>query len=256
MENSDRLLSFAEEVAVGAGKVTMEYFLRNIEIERKQDETPVTIADRMTEEYIRKRIESEFPTHSILGEEEGETSRDSSYRWIIDPIDGTQSFIRGIPLYTVLLALEYQGEPHVGVIHAPAIEETVSAAKGFGAFYNGIRCQVSTTTHLKDAWVQVTDYADLSRQQPTFAKNLLAESYSCRAWGDAYGYLLVATGRVDVMIDPIMNSWDIAPLKPIITEAGGKFTDIDGSDTEMGTSSLACNSMLHKELMDLRVCKS
>jgi histidinol-phosphatase len=247
----ESLRSFAEDVAVEAGKVTLKYFQKNIEIDKKEDGTPVTTADRKAEEYIRARIVAEFPSHSILGEEEGESPGKSTYRWIIDPIDGTQSFIRGIPLYTVLLALEYEGEPQVGVIHVPPLGETVSAANGVGAFYNGTPCQVSTTEHLADAWVQVTDYAELSRWRPEFAKRLLTESYSCRAWGDAYGYLLVATGRADVMIDPIMNIWDIAPLKPIITEAGGVFTDLDGIDNAMGTSALASNSMLHKEIIDL-----
>ena len=245
------LLSFAESIAIGAGRVTLEYFQKEFEIDRKKDDTPVTIADRKAEEYIRSRIQNEFPTHSILGEEEGESQGESSYRWIIDPIDGTQSFIRGVPLYTVLLALECEGKPQVGVIHVPPLRETVSAATGVGAFYNGIPCQVSSTEHLADAWVQVSDYADLSRRRPEFAKRLLTESYSCRAWGDAYGYLLVATGRVDAMIDPIMNIWDIAPLKPIITEAGGVFTDLDGVDNAMGTSSLAANTMLHKKIVDL-----
>lgn len=247
----ESLRSFAEDVAVEAGKVTLKYFQKGIEIDKKEDGTPVTIADRKAEEYIRARIVAEFPSHSILGEEEGESPGKSTYRWIIDPIDGTQSFIRGIPLYTVLLALEYEGEPQVGVIHVPPLGETVSAANRVGAFYNGTPCQVSTTEHLADAWVQVTDYAELSRRRPEFAKRLLTESYSCRAWGDAYGYLLVATGRADVMIDPIMNIWDIAPLKPIITEAGGVFTDLDGIDNAMGTSALASNSMLHKEIIDL-----
>jgi len=251
LESLRSLLSFAEEVVTGAGEVTMKYFLKDIKIDRKQDETPVTIADRKTEEYIRGRIEARFPSHSILGEEDGESSGASSYRWIIDPIDGTQSFIRGVPLYAVLLALEYEGEPQLGVIHAPFIGEMVSAATKMGAFYNGTPCHVSSTECLRDAWIQVTDYADLSRHRPDFAKRLLTSSYSCRAWGDAYGYLLVATGRVDAMIDPIMNIWDIAPLKPIITEAGGVFTDLDGMDNAMGTSSLACNSILHKKLMAL-----
>jgi histidinol phosphatase-like enzyme (inositol monophosphatase family) len=245
------LLSFAESVALGAGKVTLEYFMKEVEVDRKDDDTPVTIADRKAEEYVRKRIEEEFPSHSILGEEEGESKGESSFRWIIDPIDGTQSFIRGVPLYTVLLALEFEGNPQIGVVHVPSLRETVSAATNIGAFYNGKACHVSKTETLADAWVQVTDYADLTRRRPDFSKQLLTKSYSCRAWGDAYGYLLVATGRVDVMIDPIMNIWDIAPLKPIITEAGGVFTDLDGKDNALGTSSIACNLTLHKEVMDL-----
>jgi histidinol-phosphatase len=250
-ENLEDFLAFAEDIIIEAGKVSLEYFLKDIEIDRKDDDTPVTIADRKVEEYIRERIEAEFPSHSILGEEKGVSSCQGQYRWIIDPIDGTQSFIRGVPLYTVLLALVHEEEPKIGVIHVPPLNETVSAAKGIGTFYNGTPCHVSSTKKLADAWVQVTDYADLSRRRPQLAEQLLTKSRSCRAWGDAYGYLLVATGRVDVMIDPIMNVWDIAPLKPIINEAGGVFSDLDGIENAMGTSSLACNPMLHKELMNL-----
>ncbi|MFW9925527.1 MAG: inositol monophosphatase family protein [Candidatus Thorarchaeota archaeon] len=247
----EEMLSFSIDTASEAGKITTEYFLKDIEFETKRDGTPVTIADRLAEEYIRNRIEDTYPSHSILGEEKGQHQGDSAYRWIIDPIDGTQSFIRGVPLYTVLIALEYKREPILGVIHNPSLKETVSAAIGMGAFYNGKECQVSSTTKLAQAWVQVTDYAELSRRRPEFAKHLLEEAYSCRAWGDAYGYLLVATGRADVMMDPIMNIWDIAPLKPIITEAGGVFTDLDGNPNAMGLSSLACNADLHQKIMRL-----
>ena len=137
------------------------------------------------------------------------------------------------------------------MIHIPPLKETVSAAKGLGCHYNGVPCKVSKTSKLSEAWVQVTDYADLKRRRSEFATRLLDNSYSCRTWGDAYGYLLVATGRADVMIDPIMALWDIAPLEPIITEAGGVFTDLDGNPEAMGNSSLACNRDLHEEILKL-----
>ena len=244
-------LDFAVDTALEAGKITMEYFLGSIDVDIKIDDTPVTQADRIAEEYIRGCIENTYPSHSILGEEAGERERGADYRWIIDPIDGTQSFIRGVPLYTVLIALEVKGEPLVGVIHNPPLQETVSGAIGVGCFYNGTPCQVSSTSKLEKAWVQVTDYADLVRRRPSFAQRLMQSSYSCRTWGDAYGYLLVATGRADVMIDPIMKIWDIAPLKPIITEAGGVFTDLDGNPNALGESSIACNEILHKQIMQL-----
>lgn len=244
-------LGFAVNAAVGAGKITTEFFLGSIDVDIKTDNTPVTEADRMAEAYIRERIDETYPSHSILGEEAGEKGQVSDYRWIIDPIDGTQSFIRGVPLYTVLIALEVRGEPLVGVIHNPPLQETVAGVTGVGCFYNGAPCQVSSTSELEKAWVQVTDYADLTRRRPRFAKRLLEGSYSCRTWGDAYGYLLVATGRVDVMIDPIMKIWDIAPLKPIITEAGGVFTDLDGTPNAKAESSIACNKVLHKQIMQL-----
>ena len=191
LENLETYLSFAVDVAENAGKVTMKYFLKEFEVDRKEDETPVTIADRQTEEYVRSRIEERFPEHGIIGEEDGESDSDSPFRWVIDPIDGTQSFIRGVPLYTVLLALEYNGVPVVGIINNPPLQETVSAATGLGAFYNGVPCHVSSTETLAKAWVQVTDFADLDRRRPEFSKKLLKESFSCRTWGDAYGYLLV-----------------------------------------------------------------
>ncbi|MFW9802819.1 MAG: inositol monophosphatase family protein [Candidatus Thorarchaeota archaeon] len=244
-------LDFAVDAAVEAGKITMDYFLESLDIDIKADDTPVTEADRKAEKYIRERLEAVYPTHSILGEEGGAKERGADFRWIIDPIDGTQSFIRGVPLYTVLIALEMKGEPLVGVIHNPPLQETVAAGIGFGCFYNGNPCQVSSTSKLERAWVQVTDYADFFRRRPRFATRLLENTYSCRTWGDAYGYLLVATGRVDVMIDPIMKVWDIAPLKPIITESKGVFTDLNGSPNAMGESSIACNEILHRQIMQL-----
>jgi len=251
VEQMDKYLEFAVDTTIKAGKVTLEYFLKDIKVDRKKDQSPVTVADRATEQYIRSRIEENYPDHGILGEENGASISDSHFRWVIDPIDGTQAFIRGVPLYTVLLALEYNGIPVLGVIHNPPLQETVSAANGSGAFYNGVPCKVSSTQTLNEAWVQATDFADLERRCPDFTRKLLKEANSCRTWADAYGYLLVATGRVDVMIDPIMHHWDIAPLKPIITEAGGILTDMDGNDNPTGTSSIACNSMLHKEIMKL-----
>jgi fructose-1,6-bisphosphatase/inositol monophosphatase family enzyme len=170
---------------------------------------------------------------------------------VIDPIDGTQSFVREVPLYSVLLALEYEEVPQVGVIHIPPLQESVSAAIGMGCFHNGLLCRVSETTSLSEAWVQVTDFADLARRRPDFTMNLLTEAGYCRTWGDAYGYILVATGRADVMIDPIMEVWDIAPLMPIISEAGGGFTDLDGNPNPTGHSALACNKKLHEQILDL-----
>ncbi len=253
LRNLREFMTFGTDLVIEAGRITSRYFRTSIDVATKDDNTPVTVADKKVEEYIRGKIETKFPSHSVLGEEEGETSRESEFRWIIDPIDGTQSFVRGVPLYTLLLALEFQSEPVVGIIHNPPLRETVSAAKGVGCFLNGTRCRVGSTSRLGEAWVQVTDYADLFRRRPAFTERLLCAAASCRTWGDAYGYLLVATGRADVMIDPIMNIWDIAPLKPIITEAGGVFTNLDGKPEALGDSSIACNSVLHKEIMKLHV---
>ena len=249
--NLEDYLAFAQKTVIAAGKITLEYFQKSVDIEVKSDSTPVTEVDRTVETFIRGCIQEAYPKHAILGEEFKEKYSESQFKWIIDPIDGTQSFIHGIPLYTVLLALVCDDEPQLGIIHSPATKETVAAAKGFGCTYNSKPCYVSDTSELSNAWIQVTDYADLWRRRPEFSRNLLSQAAFCRAWGDAYGYLLVATGRSDVMIDPIMNIWDIAPLKPIITEAGGLFTDLDGVSNPLGTSALACNSVLHEKLIKM-----
>ncbi len=245
------ILTLATSLAVDAGKITLDYFLEEPKVEFKSDQTPVTIADREVEEYIRTGITTNYPNHGILGEEYGERETDSDFKWIIDPIDGTKSFVLGVPLYTVLVSVLYKSEPLIGVIHNPPSGETVSASSGVGCFHNGKQCRVGTVQRISDAQVHVTDYADLKKYRPEFTDRLISSAKSCRTWGDAYGYLLVATGRADVMIDPIMNIWDIAPLKPIITEAGGIFLDLDGNDTGLGDSALACNPYLHREIIEL-----
>ncbi len=243
------LLSFAVDTAEEAGKLTLEYFGKSVHVERKADNTPVTLADRESEQLIRHSIETEYPSHSILGEEHGEKETESHFRWILDPIDGTQSFVRGVPLYAVLIALQYNEAPLLGVIHVPPLEETVGAAAGLGCFHGGSKCRVSDTTALSSAWVHVTDVAALARQKPALLHRLLNEVGFLRTWGDAYGYLLVATGRADVMIDPVMKIWDIAPLMPIITEAGGWFGDLDGNANAFGNSALACAPALRDRIL-------
>lgn len=253
-EHRERLgeyLEFARELAREAGKVTLKYYRGRLDIESKSDESPVTIADRETERFIRSAIQARYPEHGILGEEFGEENAGAPWRWVIDPIDGTQSFIHGVPLYTVLLALEYQGEPQLGVIHNPPQDETVAAATGLGCTYNGEPCRVSAVSDLAKAWVHVTDYTDLARRRPRFTAALLERAAHTRSWADAYGYLMVAAGRADVMLDPIMSHWDIACLKPIILEAGGRFTDLDGIDTNNGQHSLATNGLLHDQVLEL-----
>lgn len=244
-------LSEATRIAVVAGAITLKHFRTKPEFEIKEDQTPVTKADRLTERYIRDEILKHFPKHTIVGEEYGTRKSDSPFQWLIDPIDGTKSFIHGVPLYTVLISLLYEDEPIIGVIHNPPSGETVAAALEIGCFHNDEPCKVGKVTSLSEARVQVTDYADLVTYRPEFSERLLRSSKSCRTWGDAYGYLLVATGRADVMIDPIMKSWDIAPLRPIIIEAGGVFSDLDGEDNPLGKSALAANPALHAEVLKL-----
>lgn len=245
------LMDFAVQTAVGAGNITLEYFGKAIEVRMKAEDDPVTIADKRAEQYIRERIGSRFPSHSILGEEYAQKNTGSPFKWVIDPIDGTQSFIHGVPLYAVLVAVEYEGVPAVGVVHCPPLLETASAATGLGCYHNGARCQVSKTASLGNAWAHVTDIAELQRYRPGVAERVISKVKHCRTWGDAYGYLLVATGRADAMLDPVMNEWDIAPLMPIIVEAGGRLTDLDGRPNPVGASALATNGILHDEMLDV-----
>lgn len=242
-------LAFAKEVAVEAGKITLKYFQGTFDVEAKADSSPVTIADRETEKFIRARILAHYPGHGILGEEFGVENAESRFQWIIDPIDGTKSFVRGVPLYTVLVALLIDDEPLVGVIHNPPLGETIAAATGLGCTYNDEPCHVSQTAELSQAWLQCTDYTHLMQTNPKFCTALIGSVGASRTWADAYGYLSVVTGRADVMIDAEMSLWDMACLKPIVEEAGGRFTDLEGKASIRGKNSVATNGLLHDEVL-------
>ncbi len=244
-------LAFARELAVEAGKITLKYFRAGVAVDDKPDHTPVTIADRETEQLIRSAISKRYPQHGILGEEYGELKTDSRWRWIIDPIDGTQAFIHGVPLYTVLIALQREGQSVLGVIHCPPSEETVAAAVGCGCICNENPCRVSRVDDLTRARVNVTDFADFMRRNPKFASNLLLTARMARGWGDAYSYLLVATGRAEVGLDPTAQIWDWAPLKPIIEEAGGRITDFKGSQLAHGGAMIASNGLVHDRVIEM-----
>jgi len=238
------LLEFAVELGRGAGDITLEYFRKKPETSTKDDGSYVTIADREAEKYLRRQIAERFPDDGCVGEEEGESTGRSGRRWIVDPIDGTFAFVHGVPFYGVLIALEIEGEATVGVVNIPALGELVSAAKGLGCFLNGEAARVSDTAELKDAWLLSTDFAPSTER-------LRARAKTSRTWGDCYGYVLVATGRADVMLDPVMNLWDCAPLLPIMEEAGGTFTDWRGVRTIDGGNSIATNGRLFEEVMSL-----
>jgi myo-inositol-1(or 4)-monophosphatase len=224
-------LEFARRTALEAGQITMRYFQRDVAPDTKLDGSPVTIADRESEQYIRRAIQAAFPGHAILGEEYGSTPvGEAGARWIIDPIDGTQSFIHGVPLYSVLIGLELDGQMEVGVACFPALNEIISAASGLGCWWNGAPARVSTVTRLEDAALAFTDIHNFNRYGGAEAFHRLAGRVRYRAgWGDAYGYLLAATGRIEIMIDPIMAVWDKGPFPAIFREAGGFFGDWDGS---------------------------
>lgn len=246
------LLEFAVVLARGAGDITLDYFRKQPETSTKSDGSYVTIADREAEAYLRKHIAERFPDDGIVGEEEGETEGRSGRRWILDPIDGTFAFVHGVPFYGVLIALEIEREMSVGVVNVPALGEIVSAATGCGCFFNGEATRVSSTARLEDALLLCTDFRSAAYHGFARAVDFLQRTAKAsRTWGDCYGYVLVATARADVMLDPVMNLWDCAPLLPIMEEAGGTFTDWRGVRTVDGGNSIATNKLLFDEVMQL-----
>jgi histidinol phosphatase-like enzyme (inositol monophosphatase family) len=253
-ESLSALRDFASELAWHAGKLTLRYFQTAMIPERKADDSPVTIADRESERLMRTMIEQSYPAHSILGEEEGETRPGSAYKWILDPIDGTKSFVRGVPLYAVLVGLERDGEMIVGAINCPAVGDFLVAAEGEGCFWNGRRTHVSQIETLRESLVLTTDVAAMTRYGRGGAFQLLSESSAMqRTWSDAYGYVLVATGRAEVMLDPQMSVWDCGALLPVLREAGGRFTDWRGNATIYGNEAIGSNGLVHDELLALVV---
>jgi histidinol-phosphatase len=223
-----------------------------VQIELKQDLSPVTIADREAEAKAREWIEARFPEDGILGEEHGEVRPNARRRWILDPIDGTRTFVRGVPLWGTLVAVTEGERVLAGAAFFPAVDELLAAAPGKGAFHNDVRCHVSAESSLERAALLVTDpkFTYKPEKKPRFEKLEAAAGFS-RSWGDCYGYLLVATGRADVMVDQAMSPWDAAALQPIIEEAGGVFTDWRGKPTAFGGDAIATNKSLSKVVRDM-----
>jgi len=244
------LLDFTVTVARHAGEITNRYFKGSFVAERKADNSFVTAADREAEKYLRAQLERAFPEDAILGEEEGEKPGRSNRRWILDPIDGTYSFVHGVPLYGVLIGLEIDGEAVLGVVNLPALDEMICAARGLGCFWNGALARVSATESLGDALLLATDFSSCERYGFGRAAEILQLQVNARrTWGDAYGHMLVATGRADIMLDPVMNVWDCAALLPIVEEAGGTFTDWRGQKTIHGGNAISTNSLLFEPVM-------
>ena len=248
--NLQSLLDFALDATWQAGRITLGYFQNGVAVERKNDNSPVTIADKTAEQHLRKLISQRFPDHGMIGEEFGETQSTSGLTWIIDPIDGTKSFTSGVPLYGCLLALTEGDQTLVGVAHFPALNETVYAARGMGAFWNGRRARVSTVSKLADSVMLMSDVIGYGDHTAAWQK-LINSTYIQRTWGDSYGYSLVATGRAEVMVDPIMHVWDCAPFGVIFEEAGGTFTDWKGKPTIYADESIATNGVLFDQVMEI-----
>lgn len=238
------LLDTAVAVARLGGRHTLQYFRPGTAVELKSDKSPVTRADREAELLIRDAILEKFPDHSVLGEEHGNVIGDPDYQWVIDPIDGTKSFIHGVPLYSTLVGLQVRGRPTIGVIYLPVSDDIVFAAAGHGCTWNDRPARVSSVDTMSNALLLCSDPLMALDRSDAYLTLARQAKYS-RTWGDAYGYYLVATGRAEVMLDPEMNPWDCAAIIPVITEAGGWCSSwageakIDGGDLFASNAKLA-----------------
>lgn len=249
-------LDFAVALSAEVGELILRYFDDpELAVERKRDETPVTVADRQAEQLIRDRVAETWPGDGVLGEEFDETAGTSGFRWILDPIDGTKSFIHHVPLFGTLIGLEHEGQMVAGVCRMPALDEVVFAGVGLGAWWqHGAaepqEARVSTVGRLDEALfctTTITGWRTTGRQE-TFDR-LCAASGLVRGWSDCYGHLLVATGRADVMVDPEMNTWDAAALLPILQEAGGHFVTLDGRAVVDGGNGLSVNAEIRDAVL-------
>jgi histidinol phosphatase-like enzyme (inositol monophosphatase family) len=245
------LLGFAQEIAWQAGRSTLGYFQREVEVDVKDDASPVTVADREAEQIMRRAIGARFPGHDVLGEEFGGAHRGSSHRWILDPIDGTRSFISGVPLYSTLVGLEIDGEMAVGVAYFPGLDDMVAAATGMGCRWNGRPARVSSVSRLDEALMVYTDVSEIAAERPGAWDRIQAATRLQRGFADAYGAFMVATGRADIAIDGIMKPWDCAALIPIVREAGGTFTDWNGQPTISGGNGLSTNGPLLEAVLEV-----
>jgi histidinol phosphatase-like enzyme (inositol monophosphatase family) len=245
------LLQAVEEVARLTGTVALEHYRTRLDVETKRDGSPVTIADRAAEEAARTWISTRFPSDSILGEEFGADGDQTARRWIIDPIDGTKTFVRGVPLWGTLVGVTRGEEVIAGAIYCPAVDEMVAAAVGEGCWWNGSRARVSECRELASATLLLT--AAEFPEHPDRAsrwRSLAADTVVARTWGDCYGYLLVATGRAELMLDNMMSPWDAAALVPVVREAGGEFSDWNGRVTAFGDGAVATNAALARGLRE------
>ncbi len=256
-------LDVAIAAAKAAGEVILPYFRTALQIETKADQSPVTVADRAGEQVIVEMLRQHFPDHGVLGEEFGAQPGSTDARWIIDPIDGTQNFIRGIPFFGTLLALEQAGEITVGVVHAPAQGDLLYAAKGLGAFADGERLRPAPTQSRQRLAVStITDLAqatllhgslDLMLRDGHWAglTRLVQATRRQRGFGDYFAYTFVCRGQAEVMLETNIKPWDVAPLKILVEEAGGRFSDFTGATTIYSGNAIVSNGHVHDAVLTL-----
>ncbi|MDQ8180988.1 inositol monophosphatase family protein [Pelagicoccus sp. SDUM812005] len=242
--------AFTGKLCKETERIILEYFESpDLEVDSKGDDTPVTEADRKTEQMIRDAIETLYPDHGIMGEEFGNVNESADYQWVIDPIDGTKTFAAGAPLFGTMIALLKDGEPLFGTLNYPAIHKRI-CGDNQRAFCNAKPIKARTGVPLSEAIVLTTDVQSIPRYQngPNF-EELLGKTKFCRTWGDCFGYFLVATGKADIMLDPILNPWDIMALVPVLRGSGAVITDWYGGNPAKGESCIASNSDLHESVV-------
>lgn len=250
--NTDTLRRFALDLAELSGEFIRPYFANPaLTVETKSDASPVTVADRGAEEIMRARITREYPEHGIIGEEFGSDKPDAEWVWVLDPIDGTKSFLTGCPLFGTLIALLHHGKPVLGIIHQPILRQLM-IGDGRSTLLNGRTVRVRSCDRLEQATVLVTDYLSPAvHQDGARFDAMIRKAKLVRTWGDCYGYLLLSGGWADAMMDPIMNPWDIAALVPIVEGAGGVITDWNGGPAYPANSTLAAGPDLHRVLLPM-----
>jgi len=247
------MLEFLDELVEKAGRLTLGYYHMGVEVETKSDMTPVTIADRETEKFLRSEIMRRFPDDNVIGEEYGEVKFSTAKRtWILDPIDGTKSFVAGVPLYGTLIGVEENGEIIAGAVGLPALGENVVAERDKGCWLNGAQCHVNTKSKLSESILLTTDIVDIEKYGRKPAWDVLLERVKfARTWGDCYGHILVATGRAEIMFDPVMAIWDSAPFPIILQEAGGRCYDFKGGNSIRENGIISVNQKLSDEVMQI-----
>jgi histidinol-phosphatase len=242
----------AVEAAHRGGRAALAYYDTGLPVEWKSDHSPVTVADRETELVLRNALLGAFPDDGFLGEEHGETPGTSGFRWIIDPIDGTRNFVRGIPVWATLVGLEYQGEQIAGVCDVPTLGHTYRALRGDGAYRNERRIRVSDIDDLSRAMVfysSLSWFVKAGKRDEFLELSKRAERL--RGFGDFYGHLLVAQGSGEIMVEHGVHAWDVAAIKPIVEEAGGTFSDWDGTPSIHKPDVLITNGKLHREVLKI-----
>lgn len=246
----DAFKKFALLLAAESQQLILKHLSKPIDVYKKEDASPVTAADRETEQMIRDRIMSAYPSHGIFGEEFGKYQEGAACTWVLDPIDGTKSFICGSPLFGTLIALLHEGRPILGVINLPVLNQCL-IGDGKEALLNGKRVHVRRREGLGDAVLLTTDIVRYGEYADAAAFRRLGERVAlCRTWGDCYGYALLASGGADIMIDPIMSTWDIMALVPVVQGAGGVITDFSGGDPANGNSIIAASPELHPLVLE------